>query len=161
MVDSGPGEWVLLSYRIPREPSTPRIAVWRKLKRLGVAQVGDGLVALPANARTREYLDWIAEEVIEAAGSATVWMARPASLSQEYRLVEAMVQDRAAEYLAVRSEAVAALGAAEPERLRALTRLRSHLRRITRRDYFPPPERRLARDAVEALHPSHTDQERT
>jgi hypothetical protein len=31
----GPGRWVLLSYRLPREPSTPRIGVWRKLERLG------------------------------------------------------------------------------------------------------------------------------
>ena len=43
-------QWVLLCYRLPREPSTPRIAVWRKLKRLGVAQLGDGLVALPSTA---------------------------------------------------------------------------------------------------------------
>ena len=48
----GPEQWVLLSYRIPREPSTPPIAVWRKLKRLGVGQIGDGVVALPADART-------------------------------------------------------------------------------------------------------------
>jgi hypothetical protein len=46
----GPGEWVLLSYRVPREPSTPRIAVWRKLKRLGAAHLSDGLVTLPADA---------------------------------------------------------------------------------------------------------------
>ena len=50
---NGPGSWVLLSYRMPREPSTPRITIWRKLKRLGVAQLGDGLIALPADARTR------------------------------------------------------------------------------------------------------------
>ena len=42
------GLWVLLCYRLPREPSTPRITVWRKLKRLGVAQLSDGLVTLPA-----------------------------------------------------------------------------------------------------------------
>ena len=24
--------WVLLAYRLPREPSTPRIALWRKLR---------------------------------------------------------------------------------------------------------------------------------
>ena len=34
-------EWVLLFYRLPRVPSTPRSAVWRKLKRLGAAQQGD------------------------------------------------------------------------------------------------------------------------
>ena len=68
---SAPGQWVLLCYRLPREPSTPRIAVWRKLKRLGVAQLGDGLVALPADARTREQLDWVADEVTEAGGTAS------------------------------------------------------------------------------------------
>ncbi len=46
-------QWVFLAYRLPREPSTPRITVWRKLKRLGVAQILDGLVALPMDARNR------------------------------------------------------------------------------------------------------------
>ncbi|MBB1034603.1 chromate resistance protein [Dietzia sp. CQ4] len=153
------GEWVLMSYRIPREPSTRRIAVWRKLKKLGVAQIGDGLVALPADARTREHLDWIADEVLEAGGSATVWLARPASRGQERRLVEGMIRARAAEYLAVHEEAVAARVSDDSERRRALTRLRSQLRRISRRDYFPPPERHSARAAVEDLHPDRTTQE--
>jgi hypothetical protein len=60
-------EWVLLAYRLPRVPSTPRSAVWRKLKRLGVAQQSDGLVALPADARTREQLEWISFEAIVSA----------------------------------------------------------------------------------------------
>jgi len=41
-------DWVLLVYRLPRVPSTPRSAVWRKLKRLGVGWLGGGLVALPS-----------------------------------------------------------------------------------------------------------------
>jgi len=49
--------WVLLVYRMPREPSTPRIAIWRKLKQLGVAQLADGLVALPRDERTQEHLE--------------------------------------------------------------------------------------------------------
>ena len=72
MVSDQTREWVLLSYRIPREPSTPRIAVWRKLNDLGVAQIGDGLVALPALERTIEHLEWVAVRVTEAAGEATV-----------------------------------------------------------------------------------------
>jgi hypothetical protein len=31
--------WILISYRIPREPSTKRIAVWRRLRRLGALQI--------------------------------------------------------------------------------------------------------------------------
>src|SRR5688500_11501901 len=51
-------DWVLLAYRLPREPSAPRLAVWRKLKRLGVAQLLDGLVGLPLDSRNREQLVW-------------------------------------------------------------------------------------------------------
>ena len=74
-------DWVLLAYRLPRVPSTPRSAVWRKLKRLGVAQLGDGLVALPADPRTREQLEWIAEEVTDHGGEATLWLGRPLDTS--------------------------------------------------------------------------------
>lgn len=147
----GPGEWVLLTYRLPREPSTPRSAVWRKLRRLGVAQLADGLVTLPADARTREQLDWLAQEVREAAGTAGVWLARPASVAQERDLATAMAAERAGEYAAVREEAHAAAALDEPAQRRAVRRLREELRRIRRRDFFPPPERDAAVAAVEAL----------
>ena len=147
----GPGLWVLLCYRVPREPSAPRIAIWRKLKRLGVGQLGDGLVGLPADARTREQLEWIAEEVTEAGGSAGVWLARPATLAQERELAAAMAGARVAEYAAVAAAAAAACDAAGSARAAALRRLRGELRRIGRRDYFPPAAREQARAAVEAL----------
>jgi hypothetical protein len=142
--------WVLLCYRVPREPSTPRIAIWRKLKRLGVGQLGDGLVALPADARTREQLEWVAEEVTEAGGSAGVWLARPATVAQERELAAAMAAARAGEYAAVAGEAHAAKGSADTVRAAAVRRLRGELRRIARRDYFPPAVREQARAAVAA-----------
>src|SRR2546426_9113107 len=83
---SGPGRWVLLAYQMPREPSTPRVSVWRKLRRLGVAQLIDGLVALPFSARNRERLEWLAEEIPEANGEATIWVGRPGSFDEERRL---------------------------------------------------------------------------
>jgi hypothetical protein len=149
-----PGGWVLLSFRIPREPSTPRITVWRKLKRLGVAQLGDGLVALPADARTREHLEWLADEVQDAGGAAVIWLAHPASAAQEREIVQAMADARAAEYRAVLTDAAAARTGDDTTRRRALRRLRAELRRIHRRDYFPPPERDAAVAAVAALHPA-------
>jgi hypothetical protein len=151
----GPGTWVLLAYRVPREPSTPRIAIWRKLKQLGVAQLGDGLVALPADARTREHLEWVAQEVIEAGGVAGVWLAQPTTRSQERHLASTMAQARASEYAAVRDQAHTAGRTATAgmngERAVAVRRLRAQLRRISRRDYFPPPERDQAKAAVEEL----------
>jgi uncharacterized protein YdbL (DUF1318 family) len=139
--------WVLLTYRVPREPSTPRIAVWRRLKRLGVAQLGDGLVALPLDARTREQLEWVAEEVRQAGGHATLWLAQAASAAQERSLAADLAQARAAEYRAVIEQANAVTTPGD----RTIQRLRRELRRISRRDYFPPPERGTAKAAVEAL----------
>jgi hypothetical protein len=157
---SAPGQWVLLSYRMPREPSTPRISVWRKLKRLGAGQISDGLVALPADARTREQLEWIAEEVTEASGSASLWIAQPATVSAERGLATAMARARAAEYAAITAEAVAAARATIVERQSLARRLRAELRRIHRRDYFPPVERDQADAAVAGLaRQTHTARE--
>jgi len=153
---TGPGEWVMLTYRMPRDPSTPRSSVWRRLRRLGVAQLGDGLVALPADARTREQLEWIAEAVREADGTAGVWLARPATLAQERELATAMAAARAAEYQALRAEAEAAVSLGDVERARAVRRLRAELGRIRRRDFFPPAERDAAVAAVELLGTSTT-----
>ncbi|MEU6807916.1 Chromate resistance protein ChrB [Streptomyces sp. NPDC046831] len=151
----GPGRWVLLSYRLPREPSTPRITIWRKLKRLGVAQISDGLIALPADARTREHLEWTAEEITDFGGTATVWIAHPASTEEERRLARTMADARTAEYQQVlaQAEQTRALGAEERQRI--VRKLRAELRRIHRRDYFPPPVRRAAEAAVAALHPAN------
>jgi hypothetical protein len=142
---------VLLSYRLPREPSTPRINLWRKLKRLGVAQLSDGLVALPADSRTREQLEWLAEDVVAAGGTAGVWLARPATIAQEQDLARSMEQARATEYQELLAEAAAAGELTPTERSRVADRIRAELRRITKRDYFPPPERDQVHAALESL----------
>jgi hypothetical protein len=155
------GEWVLLSYRLPREPSTVRVAVWRKLKRLGVAQVLDGLVALPADARTREQLDWIADEVRAAHGEANLWLARPGSAAQERAFATQMAGAVAADYAAVVDDARDALDLDDFTRGRALGRLRRELARIRKRDFFPPQEREQAQQAVDALAATVTPKART
>jgi hypothetical protein len=143
--------WVLLAYRVPREPSTPRIAVWRRLNRLGVAKVGDGLVALPADARTQEQLEWVADLVAEAGGSSTLWRAELTSRAQERALIERLAAARAEEYAAVVARADAADAASGREAVRALRGLRRELRQIQRRDFFPPPERGQAVEAVKRV----------
>jgi Protein ChrB, N-terminal len=144
-------QWVLLAYRLPREPSTPRIAIWRKLKRLGAAQLLDGLVALPLDSRNRERLEWLAEEVTDAAGEATIWVGELGSAAQERELAARMGEAAAGEYRAVIEEAAKLRAQAPGRRRRSLSRLRRELRRVRARDYFPPPERELARQAVEQL----------
>lgn len=144
-------DWVLLAYRLPRVPSTPRIALWRKLRRLGVVQIVDCLVALPADGRTKEQLEWLADEVTEAGGEATVWLGRPGSASDERRLAARMAEAVGAEYRQVVIDAAAASSEPAGVRRRTAARLRRELSRIERRDFFPPPVRERAWQAVEEL----------
>lgn len=148
---AGKIDWVMLAYRLPREPSTPRISVWRKLKRLGVAQVVDGLVALPADARSQENLEWIAAAAIDAGGEASIWLGRLGSARQERELTAEMSKAISSEYETVRDAARSAATESDGMRRRTLARLRRELTRIGERDYFPPDSREKARRAVEAL----------
>ncbi|HEX6699250.1 MAG TPA: Chromate resistance protein ChrB [Gaiellaceae bacterium] len=151
MASAPPSRWVLLAYRLPREPSTPRIALWRRLRQLGAAQLLDGLVALPLDESTRERFDWLAQEVEDAGGEATVWTGELATAADERALVTRLAEAVAADYRAVIEAAEAARDAPEVARRRTVRRLRRALERIDARDFFPPPERDAARHAVEEI----------
>jgi hypothetical protein len=137
--------WVFLAYRLPREPSTPRIAVWRKLRRLGAAQLLDGLVTLPAEPRTREQFEWVADEIVEAGGEASLWLAEAADRAVERGLIDQIRSRAADDYRAVLDELQ---GLGDDISIRTLRRMRRELQRIGHRDFFPPPERDAAHRAL-------------
>lgn len=160
--------WVMLGYRIPREPSTPRITVWRQLRRLGAAQPVDGLAMLPETARATEALQWVAQRVQEAGGQATLWTATHRSLDDERDRVEAMNQAVTAEYATVTAAATAALDTAEAAPGNAVAahvkasdasavlrrrhiQLSRSLTKVQARDYFGAPGRQQAQQALTAL----------
>jgi hypothetical protein len=67
--------WLLLIYRIPREPTAGRVFVWRKLKKLGAVALQDAAWVLPLAPRTQEQFQWLAAEISELKGEAMLWEA--------------------------------------------------------------------------------------
>ena len=135
-----------------------RLSLWRKLRKLGVVQLGDGLVALPHDARTQEHFEWQAAAVVEAGGEAMVWVATPAARRDTAALVERMRAARDDEYRALIAEVRDAAPNAVDGRTRA--RLRRTLREINRRDYFRAPARDDARRAIADLVDHSVDHSR-
>ena len=84
--------WILLSYKIPREPSAGRVGVWRKLKRLGAVLLQDAVWVLPDSPRNREQFQWLAAEVVELGGTATTWEAKALLKEQDEALVGQFLQ---------------------------------------------------------------------
>lgn len=66
-------KWLLLTYKIPPDPSAKRVYIWRKLKRIGAILHQETCWVLPSNPRTHEQLQWLAAEIIEMGGEATLW----------------------------------------------------------------------------------------
>ena len=152
---------MLLVYRLPREPSRHRVAVWRKLKALGALYLQDGVAALPEDAVTREQLEWLQLRVLEAGGEATLWEALPGTAAQRRELVGRFRVAREAAYdglieaaARLRRKASLAGGAGGvPDRtplLEELGRLEREFRVERRRDYFGSPRKREAAEALRA-----------
>lgn len=142
-----------MTYQLPREPSAPRLALWRAVRRLGALQVSDGLVALPYSARNLEHLEWLTVGVEEGHGSAAIWLAEAASARAHADYAERMRAAVDEEYRSVLLEAREALAAdaSGVDGRRTLRRLRGRLRRIASRDYFAAPIGEAARIAVDRL----------
>ena len=142
---------MLLVYRLPREPSRHRVAVWRKLRDLGALYLKDGVAALPEDAVTREQLEWLQLRVREAGGEATLWEGRPGTLAEEAELVEAFRSSREEAYRTIivtaeRLRRKAEMGGGSV--LEQLGKLEREFRAERRRDYFRSP---LTREAAVAL----------
>jgi hypothetical protein len=151
--------WILLSSRLPREPSRLRLAVWRRLKRLGAVLLHDSVWILPADAKTREAFEWLAEEIVEQGGTALTWEAQSLWPDQDRRVVQQFRAEADERYAALAASAQAirraGLGRARNARaslvaqaLRQLRGLERGLRLERRRDYFMAPGRLAAQAAV-------------
>src|SRR5215471_14871878 len=84
--------WVLLVYRVPREPTALRATVWRRLKRLGALLLHDAVWVLPATPWTREQFQWLAVEIGELGGEVQLWESRLLQSGQEETLVEQFLE---------------------------------------------------------------------
>ncbi len=121
---------------------------------MGVAQLGDGVCALPEDARTSEQLEWVADQLLKARGTALLLRGETLGTADERHVIRLMASARAAEHGELSDRVTHLLEAGldrEIERRRVLKSVRRELRAIQRRDHVPPPERQRASVQVAEL----------
>ncbi len=79
--------WLLFLYKVPHEPSTRRVYVWRKLKRLGAVMLHDSAWVLPKLPSHLEQLRKLAKEIADLGGDSLLWEAHLAGDDQEETLL--------------------------------------------------------------------------
>ena len=68
--------WLLLLYSLPTKRNTARVAVWRRLKRIGAVQLTTSTYLLPDRPAQHEQFQWLAKEIRDNGGDATLVRAQ-------------------------------------------------------------------------------------
>jgi hypothetical protein len=140
-------KWLVVVWRLPTGLSTPRVTVWRRLRRLGAVPLTPGAAIVPFSEPLQEQLDWIAEGIADDGGDAWVLPVCELPEADEARITSQSRADRAEEYRQLEVSA-GQVKSELPEHDRARRALDRRLKKVTDRDYFRPPERATAVKAV-------------
>lgn len=140
---TGPPSWLLLLYSLPTKRNTERVAVWRRLRKVGAVQFTTSTYLLPDAPTQREQFQWLANHIRESGGEATLVHAQEIEGLTPEKVVSLFNSARDQEYIALKKglqaflsrkqKAQAEKGAAELERI---TRQFRELREI---DFFDSP----------------------
>lgn len=137
-------KWIMLIYKLPRSRTTAiKVATWRKLKKLGVYAVQDSVCVLPYSERTLESLEWLAAELRELGGEASVWEAQALTSEHERELKNHFIEQANTQYREIIQASPLAKG------IRQLQQLWIRYNMVKAQDYLRSPLAAEARAACE------------
>lgn len=152
--------WLLLAYTLPSEPSRGRVAVWRRLKKIGAVSLLQSLWVLPDRPDFRSEFELLLGEVRELGGEGLVFTGQALSEEAEQKIVAAFTDARNLEYAEIADKCRDFFAELDRETEREnftfaeveeneeeLDKLRSWFAKVERRDFFHSPRR----EEVEAL----------
>ncbi len=139
--------WLVLSYSLPSaSTSSPRVTLWRRLRRLGAIASSGGVYILPMREECLESFQWLAQEIRQAQGEALVMRVDTFEGLTDAQMVELFCAARAKDYAEIDQQTAGLevkIAAHTPDALaqvqEGLDRLRRRHAEIARVDYFDCP----------------------
>ncbi|PYL61517.1 MAG: hypothetical protein DMF24_06995 [Verrucomicrobia bacterium] len=135
--------WLLLLYSLPTGQKTERVAIWRRLKKMGAVQIKTSTYLLPDETAQYEQFQWLAQQIRDYGGDSTLVRAQEIEgLTKEK--VTAMFNDaRAKDYAELRRSLQSFIGRRKrmdaEETAAELERLTRQFREIRAADFFDSP----------------------
>ncbi len=102
--DASRPQWLFLAYKVPSEPSSNRISIWRELKRLGAYYPQQAVCILPGRSEIREQIGEIRRRVADMGGTDTYLEIPYLPAHQHDELVDIFVGLAAREYAEIVEE---------------------------------------------------------
>lgn len=86
--------WLLLTYKVPAEPSKVRVAIWRRIRSLGAVYIQNSICVLPMTSEHQRQLRMVQSDIQRAGGEAVMFEALALDPKQEERVVSYFKHDR-------------------------------------------------------------------
>lgn len=149
--------WLLLTYKVPSEPSKVRVAIWRRIRSLGAVYIQNSICVLPASTEHQRQFRMVQSDIERGGGEAVIFETLALDAKQEERVVAYFKHDRdqdyaefldkCADYKAEVHKEVAAdhyTFAELKENDEDLKKLKNWLERIKTLDFYGAPARESA-----------------
>jgi len=135
--------WLLLLYSLPTRQKTERVAVWRRLKKIGAIQIKTSTYLLPDNPPQYEHFQWLAQQIKDFGGDATLARVQEIEGLSNEKLIALFNRARDEEYSTIKKalHGLHARGKKTPPERNAteLERLTRQFRAIREIDFFQSP----------------------
>ena len=86
--------WLLLTYKVPPEPASKRVALWRRLKGMGAVYLQNGVCLLPKTDDHARRLKMLENDISEMGGEAVILETVGLDRMQEDKVVDRFKADR-------------------------------------------------------------------
>ena len=135
--------WLLLLFSLPTNRNTERVAVWRRLKKMGAVQIKTSTYLLPDEPAQYEQFQWLAKQIRDSDGDSTLVRAQEIEGLTRVKVIAMFNDARANDYAALRKSLqgfIARRKKLDAEEAAAeLKRLTRQFREIRDVDFFDSP----------------------
>jgi hypothetical protein len=96
--------WLLLLYSLPTNRNTERVAVWRRLKKIGAVQMTTSTYLLPDAPAQYEQFQWLAQQIRDCGGDSTLVRAQEIEGLPREKVISLFNAVRDKEYVDLKKE---------------------------------------------------------
>jgi len=135
-----PSSWLLLLFSLPTKRRTERVAVWRRLKKMGAVQLKTSTYLLPDEPAQYEQFQWLAQQIRDYGGDSTLVRAQEIEGLTRDAVVSLFNTAREVEYVDLKKALqnfISRRGKLDAESAAVeLERLTKHFRELRQIDFF-------------------------
>ena len=146
--------WLLLLFSLPTNRNTERVAVWRRLKKMGAVQIKTSTYLLPDAPAQYEQFQWLAQQIREYGGDSTLVRAQEIEGLTKEKVIALFNENRAKDYGELRKSLQSFITRRKKieaeEAASELERLTRQFREIRAGRFFRQPARTRCSDVASA-----------